>query len=104
MATHTPGPWQNGHMGDGENIWIGPDYLATPVAYVDRDPERGRDEHPANAALIAAAPDLLALALDFLNIDEVSARSKDDCRVFVDMRDWAPFIGAAKAAIAKAKG
>jgi hypothetical protein len=58
------------------------------------------------AATTLAAKDaeitrLRKLASNFLNIDRVSTRSKDDCRVFVDMRDWAPFIAEARAATAK---
>lgn len=62
----TPGPWQTGHMMDGDNVWIGPDCNAIPVAYVDRDWQRARDEWGANARLIAAAPDLYAALKDML--------------------------------------
>ena len=59
---HTPGPWRRGHMGDCENAWIGPDYDQPLVAKVDRN---DREEWEANARLIAAAPDLLALVIQY---------------------------------------
>lgn len=67
MSAHTPGPWSFGHLGM-EALWVGPDYDDLPVCTVphDTDPE-ARDESRANAALIAAAPDLLAVLLEIVS-------------------------------------
>lgn len=63
MTKHTPGPWvvTNGYQvwKDGRNALLSPRICslksaATPVEQVSRD------EMAANAALIAAAPDMLA--------------------------------------------
>lgn len=52
--THTPGPWR---IGDGESSRVylvnGPDGAIGEVVYADA-------RNPADARLIAAAPDLLA--------------------------------------------
>ena len=54
MTTHTPGPWR---IGDAANTIFGPPAGLPPV----RVAELCRaDNRRANAALIAAAPDLLA--------------------------------------------
>ncbi len=61
MSAHTPGPWELDHGEDGDNFTIRADgefvTRLTKSRYTDdrRDPEAY-----ANAALIAAAPDLLA--------------------------------------------
>ncbi|MBP8176362.1 MAG: hypothetical protein KAX77_01235 [Xanthomonadales bacterium] len=61
MSAHTPGPWELDHGDDGDNFTIRADgefvTRLTKSRYTDdrRDPEAY-----ANAALIAAAPDLLA--------------------------------------------
>jgi len=58
MAKHTPGPWKTGNADDGENIWIG-------ASDVQRVAICSRFHPPANVTLIAAAPDLLALAYQY---------------------------------------
>lgn len=61
MSAHTPGPWELDEGDDGDNFTIRADgefvTRLTKSRYTDdrRDPEAY-----ANAALIAAAPDLLA--------------------------------------------
>ena len=94
MATHTPGPWrvitEDGSLGSVE------DSAGDPVAQAQirgTTKDFRHDERRANAALIAAAPDLL-FALRGIVVD-LPAR-----------RDWLdPAIeSAAKAAIAKAEG
>jgi hypothetical protein len=66
--THTPGPWKLGnedhHLGF-RCVQVGPqvepgDYVAIVF--------NGDHENPANAALIAAAPDLLAAAIEAMRI------------------------------------
>jgi hypothetical protein len=97
QTKHTPGPWVIG----GSLISNG----RTPVALVlhngngnpskasdyDRDAPRWVDGADANAALIAAAPELLALVLDAL----------DDQDVDILGSAW---VRDARAAIAKATG
>lgn len=59
---HTPGPWQ---IEGRYDIELGSLYLSTmhPMPIFELQPLVGnRDEHMANALLIAAAPDLLAEA------------------------------------------
>jgi hypothetical protein len=60
---HTPGPWDvNDEL--GSEIWVtGPDRTAPVICdIVPRDPDEYLAEDEANAALIAAAPELLAVA------------------------------------------
>lgn len=57
-ATHTPGPWiLDGDVIQSPGRWV--------VAVVHRFPENDDTARPANARLIAAAPDLLALAKQY---------------------------------------
>lgn len=91
-SKHTPGPW---HV-DGDNVfgqcenWFG---------YLICEPLGGTPEQAqANAALIAAAPDLLA------TLEEIV-----DCHAALTRQvghndDTAVCLVAARAAIAKAKG
>ena len=88
---HTPGPW--GYVYDGSSIWsVGrdDDPQEARIAAVQKcsKGEYGWQEAGANAALIAAAPDLLAA------LKELKARCiiLDECGPLVD------------AAIAKAEG
>ena len=87
--THTKGPWKIGHVGDCETAWIGPDYDQPLVAKVDRN---DRDEWEANARLIAAAPDLLALVIQY----------RDDLKRPPSGDSIYRRMGAIEAAIAKA--
>jgi hypothetical protein len=60
MSNHTPGPWQAFHHSAGIGVTAKGKYA--DVAHCSGfDSKRTRDEELANAALIAAAPDLLAL-------------------------------------------
>ena len=68
MATHTPGPWNYERSGDGKRISVGLGLVEGPngydVAEVYSDDCDG-DVAMANARLIAASPDLLALAYQY---------------------------------------
>ena len=87
LIKHTPGPWIIGKQ-DHDVITVDTaNGTAICDVYVDSDDRRP----PANARLIAAAPDLLA-ALDRLERLSWSALAPDD-----PVREWA------RAAIAKAK-
>jgi hypothetical protein len=84
--SHTPGPWKYGHAGFG--FWVGPDWDQPHVCIVgDRSRETDAPNRE-NAALIAAAPDLLAA-----------------CRLLLSSaHDYQTGIADAEAAIAKAEG
>jgi hypothetical protein len=101
MSKHTPGPWRyrkgdewshsvvtdHGTLPDGsENAWT--------VATLNKN----RDEHEANAKLIAAAPELLE-ALILLEKEMVLSGNAQS----VDY-GWKPAIEKTRAAIAKATG
>ena len=79
---HTPGPWSTEYDG---SIVMNRQIVSGPIAPESAD----REERDANAALIAAAPDLLAFARE-------CARADSDCGESI--RE------AARAAIARAEG
>ena len=67
MSQHTPGPWVKAPTGPvmhgySQPIAIAQQGAANMVAGVFDDVSGGRDVADANASLIAAAPDLLAVA------------------------------------------
>ena len=94
MSAHTPGPWELDHGEDGDNFTIRADgefvTRLTKSRYTDdrRDPEAY-----ANAALIAAAPDLLAALRALM---EPSVMDNKDARIHARI--------AAMRAIARAEG
>ena len=61
MTSHTPGPWGLMEHQDGYYALTPPDGRCS---YFGKLPCQDAEDH-ANAALISAAPDLLALAYDF---------------------------------------
>ena len=67
MIQHTPGPWTAKRCTHGWHIGPQPDGICTI-----RDNTDGSDaaEHLANARLIAAAPELLAAAEEFIKAYE----------------------------------
>jgi len=93
-ATYTPGPWRIGDA--GSTIFGARDGNPAPVTVAnlpDASPRAGGDVRRLNAALIAAAPDLLG-ALEKLVVameDELPAGGSDETR-------------AARAALTKARG
>lgn len=96
-TTHTPGPWVENISEDGSmEVWNA-DYS---MFIAKRHPMNDRAEAKANAALIAAAPDLL---------DELERWSKfaaDNGWTDADFHDAdrTGWISTTLAAIAKAKG
>lgn len=87
-AKHTPGPWSTKF---GDEVWAGKMH----VAYAHDDSRK-----EANAALIAAAPDLLFVA-------EALTESFDDDGLYSPTRATLgakDLLDAARAAIAKARG
>lgn len=92
---HTPGPWA---VDDDGDVCISD--LERLIAAVDRrNVTLRKDEAAANAALIAAAPDLLA-ACEAL----AEAQQRADAGEHVGFGLYVDAVDAARAAIAKAKG
>ena len=98
MTQHTPGPWVTSKGAYGA-LHVGPATLDHPGREVAQyAAERGRDllaQREADAALIAAAPDMLAALQDIM---AESSRDDDDHDVIATIQ------GICRAAIAKAKG
>lgn len=64
MSKHTPGPWKTCKANDSHCpcglIWSIPaDVVVAQLSNEEGSPQRTSDEGAANAALIAAAPDML---------------------------------------------
>lgn len=113
---HTQGPWhihvRNSHRlhVDGDEVIIAPEGNKPPVAFLHpvylscdlkgksehRAWERAVQEVKANAALIAAAPDLLQALRDILAYSGIDP----DADTRMGLRE----VNAARAAIAKAEG
>lgn len=101
-SKHTPGPWR---VGGGYTHNFGFDCLmvesgpadpdeAIAIASVWSDGDDGSDtESEANAALVSAAPDLLAALEESIEYSPYKGESEET-----------PFLRRARAAIAKAKG
>lgn len=96
MTQHTPGPWAISQGAYGA-IWAGPARLDHPGREAAQyAAERGRDllaQRTANAALIAAAPDMLA-ALQAIAAETTGYDTEDMI---------ANIQGICRAAIAQAK-
>lgn len=101
----TPGPWRVDLYGAKK---YGPAYAFSPVggcgccnspwvmSLADYDSEQGKEECDANAALIAAAPDLYEALREIVNSD-MAMREEDEGRE-------SPTLTRARAALAKAEG
>lgn len=62
MSKHTPGPWKVNTQPEGTVVW-----LNGSAGYELRDPTGfGHNANPADARLIAAAPDLLRALKDLV--------------------------------------
>lgn len=92
MLKHTPGPWHvSGPTRDVKappTAYL-PDGMVAATRYLGNAPER-EAEHAANAALIAAAPDLLQAARMVMT--------------WPSHENMTPVFDALRAAIAKAEG
>lgn len=109
MNTHTPGPWRIGD--NGQTVFGPPTALPAPVLVAELpfpSPRVPKEQRKANAALIAAAPELLA-ALEACQ----ELLSNSDVRFMIcdggsgNLGEQAAYHradGAARAAIRKAKG
>lgn len=111
MSEHTKGPWKAypaEHLAKGSedpNLFftIGPRQFHTVAEIRPGNPDDGLpDQTPANARLIAAAPDLLE-ALEGLLPLAIAIREVELGPLCGDDPEW-PAIAAAKSAITKAKG
>ena len=98
MTQHTPGPWVTSKGAYGA-LHVGPAKLEHPGREAAQyAADRGRDllaQREADAALIAAAPDMLAALQDIM---AESSRDDDDHDVIATIQ------GICRAIIAKAKG
>ncbi len=98
MTQHTPSPWATSKGAYGA-LHVGPAKLDHPGREAAQyAAERGRDllaQRAADAALIAAAPDMLAALQDIM---AESSRDDDDHDVIATIQ------GICRAIIAKAKG
>jgi hypothetical protein len=101
MTQHSPGPWTLRKSGDGKCISItgsAANYWVDLDCEVDSD-DKDLDVAMANARLIAAAPDLLIVAEEFLTHEGESC-------LLLGVEGWCGecLKCAARAAVAKAKG
>ncbi len=93
MTKHTPGPWATYATSTPEISIIAE---KRTVAFACPDDDEADGETEANAALIAATPDMQAALRDLVIAAEAAGWDVD--------RDNAPILNAARAALAKAEG
>jgi hypothetical protein len=91
MSEHTPGPWEVCHAGTGKNgkLEIDEYYISIPGADVAIcadiiDPATGKISE-ANARLIAAAPDLLAMLSRNIERTYNSFEPDNQSKIYHDM-------------------
>ena len=109
---HTPGPWTvkpiKDGFHDGKTFIFGPqldksEYRPAPVVLLIEKPCKDKDEHAANLALCAAAPELLA-ALEYIydtfHDGDRAEEHDEEC----PGNDPGCCFCKARAAISKAKG
>jgi hypothetical protein len=95
MSQYTPGPWDIYRGSDTGSVIAVCEGTERMMVCDFRLCQRSKDENEANARLIAAAPDLLGLAVQV-------------AKEYSDASDWKDAIGKlqkmARSAIAKAEG
>ena len=89
MSPHTPGPWETsvGRSAESRNVvewWIVGPAGGDAIAYLDTSQPEA--EAQANARLMAAAPDLLAVARAFLALPDLGHTSADAAGALYDYR------------------
>lgn len=101
--THTPAPWASDNTRKYYDAWL-IRHNGIAVARMMQDTTRTKEEHEANAQLIAAAPELLAFA-------SLVARMKTEDEMGENSpasEDWIAtlneLIASARAVVAKASG
>ena len=116
VSDHTPGPWEarpsNGSWGERHVVICTPEYPSLPYSYVADITHGGSDPvRAANAALIAASPDLLeALRRYMLYEDEFAFAAEfgrpeyEDSSISSEAFLERVLRGPARAAMAKARG
>lgn len=102
---HTPGPWSWAQVWRGPETKIHAEFEGRRVALAEVFTMYSHGEKEANARLIAAAPELLALAKQYLSeCSECNGSGttwdRDNCTHTVDCPDCADI----RAVIAKAEG
>jgi len=96
MSKHTPGPWETGAMITRVEVW--PEGWNAPFCVADCGRNTGpEEERCANAALISAAPDLLAACEVAFDLTDKWKRTEHGADFFEVDR-------VLRAAIAKARG
>ena len=113
MGKHTPGPW---HIENRYADYVAIEGLESPdgycpeIAAIELDEHGGHlsPEQKANANLIAAVPDLLAVAERLVEIGELANNEYDkwdqQAHLFAMVERLQNLYDEAQAAIAKAKG
>ena len=114
-SKHTPGPWivktiKDGYH-DGKAFIFGPqldksEYRPAPVVLLIEKPCKDKDEHAANLALCAAAPELLAALERIVALagwQDFWAGDRPGIKADLDVK-YISALDGARAAIAKAKG
>ena len=77
-AEHTPGPWVSNHhqpSSIGAAFWEITDDTDKPIAFVNEPQPRSREEMAANAALLAAAPELRDALKGYLEVTDPGKQS-----------------------------
>ena len=97
IAKHTPGPWVVGDAPDSRVAVYGGDCCVAVVG------EQGYPVVDADAALISAAPDMLA-ALEELLLERYALEDPEEFDQDGHWTSTSPASVKARAAIAKAKG
>lgn len=82
MTTYTPGPWGIEIAADGINKWVGcPRYTVATVSQLPNQVNIG--EADANAALIAAAPELLEFLKKAVQFGGLFPDLKEECEAAI---------------------
>lgn len=102
MSGHTPGPYFVSKFGLDRVIHADESKGAFTIAIVRYGGHESKDQLNATALLFAAAPDMLA-ALEAIIIHEDGAAKWIE-NITGEAASELPWMGAARAAIAKAKG
>lgn len=102
---HTPGPWKVSETADENNneiiVYEAGHEKGAGIASVSPLPFYSSESQRANAQLIAAAPELLEVCRDLLEIVEFEYANDPEPE---DLTSWKRAIKAARALIAKAEG
>src|ERR1700755_2755817 len=107
-CSHTPGPWTYRNEADREEVWIGVAgqsigmMVIATVQYGFTPPANLQQQ--ANARLIAAAPDLLEAAKEWLRLHEQGMKSREAAVEMWGSGKVPRAMESLRAAITKAEG